>query len=155
MNDVHDFDSDDGIHGLWNRQRARLPRFDAAHRDTVLAAVADVLAAEPTLPVRRPGGLLVAAVAAAMLVALPSWLALLPLPSGARAGTAPPSPVSLVARAAAAGVALPTDGSGRLAAVTRHRETAVEEQAPGRGILRSIDVHALLDAPHFTLGETF
>jgi hypothetical protein len=31
----------------------------------------------------------------------------------------------------------------------------MEEQAPGRGILRSIDIHTRLDIPHLTLGETF
>jgi|GEM_PF-4571075 len=155
MNDMHDCDADDGIRGLWNRHRARLPRFDAAHRETVLAAVADVVAVEPVVPARRPVGLLVAAVAAAILVALPSWLAVVSLPALARAATATPAAVSLSARAEAVGVALPADGSGRLAAVTRPHASAVEDRAPGRGVLRSIDVHTLLDKTHFTLGETF
>jgi hypothetical protein len=155
MNDMPDCDADDGIRGLWNRHRAHLPRFDTAHRETVLAAVADAIAVEPMVPARRPGGLLVAAVAAAIVIALPSWLAVVSLPALARAATAAPAAVSLGARAEAVGVALPADGSGRLAAVTACREPVMEEQAPGRGILRSIDIHTRLDIPHLTLGETF
>lgn len=155
MNDVHDFDADDDIHGLWNRQRVRLPRFDTAHRERVLAAVADAIAAEPALPPRQPTGLLVTAVAAAIAIALPSWLAVVALPSWSRAVTSGPAAVSLAARAEAVGVALPADGGSRLAAVGQSGDTAATRPAPGRTVLRSIDAHTVLDTPHFTLGETF
>lgn len=155
MNDVPDFDADEDVRGLWNRQRARRPRFDTAHRERVLAALAAAIAAEPALPPRRPAGLLVAAVAAAMVVALPSWMAVSGLPSLARAVTDASAAVSLTARAESVGVALPADGGARLAAVTRRHGSAVEDRAPGRGILRSIDIHTLLDPPHCTPGETF
>jgi hypothetical protein len=155
MNELHDFDADDDIRGLWNRQRARLPRFDAAHRETVLAAVTDVLAAEPALPARRPASLFLAPVAAAIMVALPWWLAVVALPPLARAATSGPTAVSLAARAEAVGLALPADSEGQLAAVGRPVDSGAARSASGRAVLRSIDAHTVLDAPHFTLGENF
>lgn len=155
MNDVHDFDFDDDIRGLWNRQRARLPRFDAAHRETVLAAVADAVAAPPAVTARQPIGFLVAAVAAAIFVALPSWLVVVSLPALAHGVTSGPMTVSLAARAELVGVALAADGDSQVAAVSRPRESGTILQAPVRGVLRSINVHTMLDAPSFILGETF
>jgi hypothetical protein len=155
MNDMPDSDTDELIRGLWNRHRARLPRFDPAHRETVLAAVADMVAVAPAPRARRPAGLLAAAVAAAIVVALPSWLAVLSLPSPSRAVTAVPAAVSLGARAEAVGIALPAAGSTRLAAVARSPAPDGTRPAPHRAVLRSIDVHTLLDAPTFTPGETF
>lgn len=150
-----DFDSEELLRGLWNRHRARRPRFDAAHREMVLAAVADMIAVPPAPPDRRPGGLIVAAVAAAIVVALPSWLAVLSLPALARAETAAPVAVSLGARAAAVGIALPAAGSMRLAAVARSPVPDGRRAAHHRSVLRSIDIHTLLEPPTVTPGDTF